>query len=115
MAMTAEEFRSLALSLPETMESEHMGHPDFRVGGKVFATLGWPNADWAMVNLTPDVQAVFVRSEPRVFQPVKGGWGRRGSTNVALTEATVPSVRQALVAAWRKRAPKRLAQKLDDE
>jgi len=113
--MNAEEFRRLALSLPEVVEGEHMGHADFRVGGKVFATLGWPDEDWGMVNLTPDLQAVFVRTEPKVFQPVKGGWGRRGSTNVRLAEATEQSVYQALVTAWRNRAPKRLAQTLDGE
>ena len=54
--MTEEQFRSIALSLPETSESAHMCHPDFRVGGKIFATL-WPAAGWAMVKLTPEQQA----------------------------------------------------------
>ena len=111
--MTADEFRSLALSLPEASENAHMGHPDFRVGGKIFATLGPPGADWGMVKLTPEQQAVFVRSEPSVFQPVKGGWGRRGATNVCLRTATEPSARQALVAAWRNTAPKRLSAQFD--
>jgi len=75
--MTADEFRGLALSLPEAVEGAHVGHPDFRVRGKIFATLE-PAEDWGMVKLTADQQALFVRTEPGVFQPVNGGWGRRG-------------------------------------
>lgn len=112
--MTANEFRSLALSLPEVSENEHMGHPDFRVGGKIFATLG-PDEAWGMVKLTPEQQAVFVRTEGKVFQPLNGAWGRRGCTYVHLEAATEPSVRQALTAAWRNTAPKRLARQLDEE
>jgi hypothetical protein len=105
--MTADDFRSLALSFPEAQEDEHMGHPDFRVGGKIFATLG-PGEAWGMVKLTPDQQALFVRTEPAVFQPIAGAWGRRGCTRVTLESAEEPSVRQALNEAWRNTAPKRL-------
>jgi len=112
--MTAQEFRDLALGLPEASEGAHMGHPDFRVRGKIFATLG-PDETWGMAKLTPEQQALFVRTEPDVFQPVNGAWGRRGCTCIRLAEATEPAVRQALVAAWRNTAPKRLAQQLDDE
>jgi hypothetical protein len=112
--MTAQEFRALALSLPEATEAAHMGHPDFRVRGKIFATLG-PEEAWGMAKLTPDQQALFVLREPDVFQPIKGAWGRRGCTHVRLETATATSVRQALVAAWRNTAPKRLAQQLDDD
>jgi hypothetical protein len=112
--MTADDFRSLALSLPEAIEGAHMGHPDFRVRGKIFATLG-PGEVWGMVKLTPEQQRIFARSEAKVFQPVKGAWGRRGCTFVRLEAATEPSVRQALAAAWRHTAPKQLAQQLDDE
>ncbi len=70
----------MALSLPEAVESEHMEHPDFRVGGKIFATLGYPNDEWGMVKLTPDQQARWYEAEPEVFVPVKGTWGRRGAT-----------------------------------
>ncbi len=112
--MTADEFRSLALSLPEASEGAHMDHPDFRVGGKIFATLG-PDEAWGMVKLTPEQQGVFVRTEGKVFQPVNGAWGRRGCTYVRLEAASEPSVRQALVAAWRNTAPKRVARQLDDE
>jgi hypothetical protein len=114
MIVTADEFRRLALSLPEASEGSHMNHPDFRVGGKIFATL-WPDGDWGMVKLTAEQQAVFTRSEPKVFQPVKGGWGRRGATKVCLLVATEPSVWQALVAAWRNTAPQGLAEQLELE
>ncbi len=112
--MTADDFRSLALSLPEATEESHMNHPDFRVRGKIFATLG-PDEDWGMVKLTPEQQGLFVRTESKVFQPIKGGWGRRGCTQVILKAATEPSVRQALIAAWRNTAPKTLARQLDDQ
>jgi hypothetical protein len=111
--VTADEFRSLALSLPEAAEAAHMGHPDFRVRGKIFATLS-PDDERGMVKLTPEQQAVFVRSEPDVFQPVPGGWGRRGATQVCLRTATEATVRQALVVAWRNTAPKRLSQQFEE-
>ncbi len=107
--MTADEFRKIALSLPEVSEGSHMGHPDFRVGGKIFATLGVPDSDWGMVKLTPDEQELFVRIEPQAFQPVQGGWGLRGATNVLLQPARKSTVHEALLTAWRKRAPKSLA------
>jgi hypothetical protein len=112
--MSADEFRNLALSLPEASEEAHMGHPDFRVRGKIFATLG-PDEAWGMVKLTSEEQALFVRTAPAVFKPVNGAWGRQGCTYVRLESATEPEVRQALVAAWRKTAPKLLAQQLGDE
>jgi hypothetical protein len=111
--VTADEFRSLALELPEAAEGAHMGHADFRVRGKIFATLG-PDEDWGVVKLTPDQQALFVRTEPDVFRPVSGAWGRRGATTIVLEAATEPAVRQALAAAWRNTAPKSLARQLDD-
>jgi len=107
--MTADEFRSLALSFPEATEHAHMGHPDFRVGGKIFATLG-PGEEWGMVKLPVDQQESFVRSEPEVFQPASGAWGRGGATIVHLCAANEHSVRQALIAAWRRTAPNRLVQ-----
>jgi hypothetical protein len=113
--MTADAFRELALSLPEAVEGEHMGHPDFRVGGKIFATLGQPDAAVGMVALTPDQQTTFVKTEPKVFRPVPGGWGRKGATHVLLATATEPAVRQSLTAAWRNKAPKRLAKQFDGE
>jgi len=106
--MTENEFRRLALSLPETEERAHMGHPDFRVRGKIFATLRAPAAGWGMVKLTSLEQQLFVLAEPDVFAPVKGGWGRRGATNVRLKAARDTTVRDALAAAWRNTAPKKL-------
>jgi hypothetical protein len=107
--MTPNEFRELALSFPEAIESAHMRHPDFRVGGKIFATLGYPEQHWAMVKLSPDDQKEFVRTAPGIFTPVKGGWGRQGATNINLPAATIDIVRKALTAAWRKAEPKQLS------
>ncbi len=107
--MTAAAFRRLALSMPEATEVGHMGHPDFRVGGKIFATLGYPDAAWGVLKLTPEQQEAFLDAAPGVFVPVKGGWGRRGATNVRLRAARTKSLRVALAAAWRNVAPKRLA------
>jgi hypothetical protein len=112
--MTADEFRSLALGFPEASENAHMNHPDFRVRGKIFATLG-PDEIWGMVKLTPDQQATFIRTEPHVFHPASGAWGRRGATIVRLGDADELTVRQALAAAWRNTAPKRLVQEHGEE
>jgi len=111
--MTADDFRKLALSLPEAVESAHMNHPDFRVKGKIFATLGPAGTDWGMVKLTPQQQTRWVALEPKVFAPVKGGWGRRGATNVLLAAATKNAVLSAMVDAWRNVAPKRLVEEED--
>jgi hypothetical protein len=72
--MTPNGFRRIALSMPEAVEASHMGHPDFRVGGKVFASLGYPDARWAMVKLNPEQQVKLVDANPEVFAPVAGGW-----------------------------------------
>ena len=106
--MTIETFRRLALSLPEACEAGHMGHPDFRVRGKIFATLGYPDRKWGVLKLTPEQQEAFVSAEPSVFVPVKGGWGRQGATNVCLRPAKVRSLRVALQVAWRNVAPGQL-------
>jgi hypothetical protein len=98
--MTAEQFRRIALSLPEAEERAHMRHPDFRVGGKIFATLAYPNDDWGMIKLTPPLQKRFVAADPRGFSPVKGTWGERGCTSVCLKAARVAPVRAAMEAAW---------------
>lgn len=101
--MTAAEFRRMALKLAGAFEGAHMGHPDFRVGGKIFATLGYPNKTFAMVQLKPEQQELFVRTEPRTFQPVPGGWGKKGSTHVLLRTAKKAAVREALAMAWQNR------------
>jgi len=106
--MTAQDFRRMALELPEATESSHMAHPDFRVRGKIFATLGYPDENWAMVKLPPEQQEMLSKAEPAVFVPVKGGWGRQGATTVRLKAAKKVQVRGALLAAWGKAAPKRL-------
>jgi len=103
--MTAKDFRNLALSFPETVEHAHMNHPDFRVRGKVFATLGYPDDDHGMVKLTPEQQHDYIKSEPDVFAPANGAWGRRGSTIVKLKAAEKSKVRTALAAAWRNVVP----------
>ena len=110
--MTAADFRRIALSLPESTESSHMGHPDFRVGGKIFATLDAPSKGWGMVKLWPDQQAGFIKSYPKVFKPAQGAWGQRGATYVKLSAANKSTVRRALTAAWRNTAPARIAEKL---
>jgi hypothetical protein len=109
--VTPNAFRRIALSMPEAVEASHMGHADFRVGGKIFATIGWPDERWAMVKLKPEPeqQAKLVAAMPAVFVPVSGGWGRRGSTNVLLAVADTPVVKDALATAWENAAksPKR--------
>ena len=107
--MTQNEFRELALNFPEVIESAHMHHPDFRVGGRIFATLGYPDEHAAMVKLSPEEQNEFVLTSPGVFTRVKGAWGRQGATNINLPAATIKIVREALTAAWRNTAPKRLS------
>ena len=111
--MGVNEFRRMALSLPEASESRHMGHPDFRVRGKIFATLGYPSAGWGVVKLTPDQQELFVQLEPDAFVPVKGAWGLRGATSVALRTAPKGMVRKALIAAWCNTAPKSFARRFE--
>ena len=103
--MTGEGFRKLALALPESFESSHMDHPDFRVKNKVFATLGYPDPAWAMLKLTPAQQAHVAMLHPTIFVPVKGGWGARGATNLKLRHATRAAVWPALVQAWLNTAP----------
>jgi hypothetical protein len=107
--MNATEFRRIALSFPETSESAHMAHPDFRVGGKIFATLGYPDADYGMVVLPPEEQQKFMEAHPAVFSPAKGAWGRSGSTKVRLADVNTATLHKAMALAWRKRAPARLA------
>jgi len=106
--MSAALFRKLALALPGAEERAHMGHPDFRVGGKIFATLGYPDDGHGMVALTRDQQEMMVAAEPAMFKPVKGGWGLKGATNVVLAAADETTLAGALKTAWRNTAPKAL-------
>jgi hypothetical protein len=106
--MTTNDFREIALSLPETEERAHMKHPDFRVAGKIFATLGYPDKTRGMVKLSPEEQHYFSKDHPDVFAPVKGAWGRGGATSVHLNAAKKETLSKAIYAAWRNTAPKRL-------
>jgi hypothetical protein len=105
--MTVDDFRRLALALPESTEAAHMAHPDFRVRNKIFATL-WPKEGRGVVMLTPEQQKVLIELKPVAFSPVPGGWGRRGSTNVNLEAADEMSLTSALLMAWRNKAPARM-------
>ena len=111
--MTPDNFRRVALSFPETAERAHMDHPDFRVGGKIFATLGYPEKGWAMVKLPPEEQHNFVEAYAGAFVPLKGTWGLRGATSVRLKAAHQAVVRRALAAAWRSTAPKSVVERFD--
>jgi len=113
--MTAKDFRKIALSLPESIESSHMDHPDFRIGGKIFATLDAPSKGWGMVKLWPDQQAEFIKDAPKAFRPAQGAWGLRGATYVHLIAANKPTARRALIAAWLNTAPKKLAEKFQQK
>lgn len=114
--MTVAEFRNLAMSMPQATESAHMGHPDFRVKGKIFATLfSRIDEDWGMVKLTPAQQREFVEADPDVFQPIKGGWGRKGCTQIrlkAVKKKNHKTLRQVIFTAWCNTAPKRLVEEL---
>ena len=112
--LTPARFRRIALGMRDAIESAHMGHPDFRANGKIFATLS-ADARQGMVKLTPDEQEAFVQAAPDVFSPVPGGWGRQGATRVRLEAATKGIARDGLTAAWRFRAPKPLLQEFDSD
>jgi len=112
--MTPERFRDLALALPEVEEREHQGHPDFRVGGKVFATLG-PEGSWGMVKVPSDLQTRLAREAPDTYEPMNGAWGKQGCTRVLLKKARVAALREALLAAWKKSAPKKILKAYEDE
>ena len=97
--MTSDEFRKMALEIPTAVERSHMNHPDFRVAGKIFASLGAPGENWGMVKLTPEQQRTFVEKAPEIFRPCSGAWGRQGATNVYLAAAKAAIVRATLDAA----------------
>jgi hypothetical protein len=98
-SMTDEEFRALALEVPTAVELSHMNHPDFRIGGKIFASLGVPDENSAMVKLMPEQQRKLMARAPRVFTPCSGAWGRQGCTNVHLPAAEKRLVQAALESA----------------
>ena len=106
--MTAAGFRRLALRLPEATEGSHFGNADFRVAGKIFATLALQREGYGVLLLTPKQQAGMVEDAPEIFSPVPGGWGRSGSTRVKLASVLPDVLESALRLAWSRKAPKRL-------
>lgn len=108
--MTSADFRRIALSLPKAVEGSHFNQPDFRVGGKIFATLALESQGYGVLLLSPEDQVGMVQDEPKVFSPVPGGWGRKGSTRVCLDLVAPDILEAALKAAWRRKAPKQLDQ-----
>jgi hypothetical protein len=108
--MSADDFRRIALGMKDAVEGAHMGHPDFRVQGKIFATLH-PDQQWGMVKLTPEQQRRLLREAPEIFTPEKGAWGLQGYTAVRLSAADETSLGEALTLAWQnvpaRRAPAR--------
>jgi hypothetical protein len=107
--MTTHDFRRIALSLDGAEEGSHMGSPDFRVGGRIFATLASAKLGYGNLMLTPEQQADFVRELPGVFLPIAGGWGRMGMTHIRLSEANEDLLTDALRTAWRLRLEKNAA------
>lgn len=103
--MTPDDFRHLALSMQGAIESAHMGHPDFRANGRIFATLH-SDDQWGMVKLMPEEQQEVMRINPGMFVPSSGAWGRQGCTNVRLAAAHEPTVRGAMLLAWQSTAAK---------
>jgi hypothetical protein len=106
--VTAADFRHLALSLPETVEGSHFGVADFRVAGKIFATLALEAEGYGVLLLTAEQQSGIVEDAPNIFSPVPGGWGRKGSTRVRLAKVPPDILESALRTAWLRKAPKRL-------
>jgi hypothetical protein len=104
--MNAKDFRRIALSLEGAEESSHMGAPDFRVGGHIFATLASQREGYGNLKLTFEQQAAFVGEMPEVFLPIPGGWGRMGMTHIRLAAAPEDVLRGALHAAWKLRVEK---------
>ena len=97
--MTETEFRAAALKVPGAIEAAHMNHPDFRVNGKIFASLGYPDDGWGMVTLTPEQQRAFMKEAPETFAPCAGAWGKQGATGVHLVSAKKRILAKALHAA----------------
>lgn len=102
--MRLDDFTRVALSLPEAVEGAHMGRTDFRIGNRIFASLH-PDKDAGMVLLKPEEQTMLVEAEPAIFAPVPGGWGKSGATLLFPARADEATLRDALIRAWRHRAP----------
>ena len=108
--MKSKDFRRIALGFQDTVEAAHMGHPDFRVGGRIFATLSADERQ-GMVTLTPDEQDAAIGANPDVFAPASGAWGRQGCTIVQLAAADVDTVGAAMTQAWQNAVKKNAAKK----
>ena len=109
--MNIADFRRIALSFPGAQESSHLGQPDFRVGGRIFATLASAKQGYGNLRLTPEQQKAFVEELPDVFLPIPGGWGRTGMTHIRLAAATEDVLTGALHSAWKLRAEKNQKQR----
>jgi hypothetical protein len=105
-AMNVGAFRRIALSLEGAEEGSHMGHPDFRVNGRIFATLAAAAQGYGNLLLTPEEQSAFVEELPEIFVPVAGGWGKNGATHVRLAVVTEDVLTGALRTAWKLRVEK---------
>jgi hypothetical protein len=101
--MTAKDFRRIALSLEGVKQGSHMGSPDFRVGGRIFATLASRKQGYGNLKLTPEMQSSFVEEQPEIFVPIAGGWGDKGMTHIVLSKADEDLLTGALRAAWKLR------------
>jgi hypothetical protein len=104
--MTAADFRRIALSFDGAEEGSHMGAVDFRVGGRIFATLASIEHGYGNLMLTPEIQTGFIEDAPDIFLPVTGGWGRMGVTHIRLAKANKDLLTGALETAWRLRVAK---------
>jgi len=104
--MKASDFRRIALSFDGALEASHMGAADFRVGGRIFATLASEKQGYGNLMLSPEQQAEFVRELPDVFMPIPGGWGRMGATHIRLAKASEDVLSGALRVAWKSRLEK---------
>jgi hypothetical protein len=104
--MTAKDFRRIALSLQGAEQGSHLGSADFRVGGRIFATLASQKRGYGNLMLTSEMQAAFIEDQPKIFLPIAGGWGRSGMTHIRLAEAHEDLLTGALRSAWKLRLEK---------
>jgi len=104
--MSTSRFRRAALALPDAVEGAHQGKADFRVGKRIFATLGYPDEAWGTLKLSPEQQTMLVDAEPEMFSPVPGGWGKQGYTHVRLAKADAKTLKSALGMAHQNLVPK---------
>ena len=102
--MTGADFRRLALALPEAVEGSHHGHADFRVGKRIFATLGLEPEGYGVLILSQEEQATLTKEAPTVFSAVPNGWGRQGATRVLLKKVTPTRLKRALQVAWKRKS-----------